>query len=96
MGPCGLARDCEAGADGILGTSDDVAGAGICIADQRECFTHPVTGVGLAAGLTLHDSAATFCFGATLNSGINAAAGFGGPVRIKLRGTNLPNFSSIP
>ena len=100
-GSCPKARDCEAGGDGVLGTADDTAGAGMCVADVRQCFMDPIVAVGgeILPGLgplTSHDSVAVWCMGATQNGGINASAGFGGPGRIHLRGLNVPNFTSIP
>ena len=96
VGNCSHQRDCEAGADGVMGTSDDMPGAGACVADIRECFLKPIVATGSTGGLGVHDSAALWCFGSMLNSGVNAASGFGGPGRAMVRGVNIPNVTSIP
>jgi hypothetical protein len=96
IGSCARQRDCEAGADGEMGTSDDVPGAGACVAGLRECFLEPIVASGSADGLTAYDSAALWCFGSMLNSGVNAASGFGGPGRAMVRGINVPNVDFIP
>ncbi len=101
-GPCDLARDCEAGGDGILGTEDDIPGSGICVAGERSCFLDPITAEG---GSTLNgrgdptnvNLVSVFCFGKVANNpAFNFSAGFGGPGRVRVRGTNIPNFTSIP
>jgi hypothetical protein len=96
QGPCEHARECEAGDDGVLGTSDDVPGAGVCVARVRECFSDPITASGSATTLSDHDSAALWCFEATHNTSFDAASGFGGPARVHIRGQNVVNFTSIP
>ena len=97
-----MARDCEAGGDGILGTEDDVPGAGICVAAERSCFLDPLTAEG---GSTLNglgdptnvNLVSVFCFGKVANNpAFNFSAGFGGPGRVRVRGVNVPNFASIP
>jgi hypothetical protein len=95
-GACEQARDCEAGTDGILGTSDDIEGAGICVAGVRECFLDPIVASGTAASLSEHDSVALWCFGATHNGTFDTPSGFGGPARVHIRGQNVVNFTSIP
>ena len=36
----GTQKDCEAGADGILGNADDFPGAGVCVQDLPNCFVN--------------------------------------------------------
>ena len=102
MGPCQLAEDCEAGGDGILGTSDDKVGAGPCAAFDHGCYLDPLEGEG---GTTLNglgdpeyeNAVGMFCYTATTNAGVNAISGFPGPGRVRWRGTNVTNgFTAIP
>ncbi len=100
-GACLSHQECEAGADGELGSADDLSGAGACIADSRSCFLDPIVASGgsTANGLgdaTNYFSAAVWCFGANNNTGVNNGAGFGGPARVRIRGVNFANFSSLP
>jgi hypothetical protein len=87
--------------DGTLGTSDDIVGAGACIANPRGCILDPIVVEG---GDTLNGKGTNtdylrtsiWCFGKTLNAGVNATSGFGGPGVMRERGTNVLNVDSIP
>lgn len=100
-GSCENSRDCEAGADGALGTSDDLPGAGVCIGNERGCILDPISVEG---GDTFNGNGTNtnylrtsiWCFGRTNNSGVNATSGFGGPGVMRERGTNVLNVDSIP
>ncbi len=100
-GACEEARDCEAGPDGMAGTVDDFEGAGLCIQDIRSCFLEPIVGEG---GSTLNgggnptnlSTVGLFCQKKSVNIGANVGAGFGGPTRVRVKGVNVPNFTSIP
>ena len=102
IGPCPLAQLCEAGLDGILGTADDMPGAGICIPDLPTCMPSPVEAEG---GDTLNgtgspnepNSVSVFCIGRTNSAGVDTVVGLGGPGRLRRRGTHLTNgFTSLP
>ncbi len=101
-GTCDLARLCEAGNDGILGTVDDNVGAGICVVDTRNCFLPGIHAEGgdIFNGKGDPDNAysvSTFCIGATGDNAINTTAGIGGPGRIRSRSLNVSNgFTSLP
>ena len=94
--------DCESGADGILGNSDDKVGAGACILDDRSCYLEPLPAEG---GTTLNGlgdpendyTVGIWCYERTTNGGVNATSGFGGPGRVRQKGTNVSSgFTSIP
>ena len=95
------ARDCSAGPDAVVGTPDDLPGAGLCIEDIRSCFLDPITAEG---GSTVNgqgdptnlSTVGLFCQKRSVNDGANSGAGFGGPTRVRVRGINVPNFTSIP
>jgi hypothetical protein len=106
QGDCPIAHYCEAGNDTKLGdvpgnTAADIVGAGICIAETRNCFLQPVFAEG---GDTLNGqgdptnvrTVAAYCVPATTNSAINSVAGLGGPGRLREDGVNVPNFDSLP
>jgi hypothetical protein len=102
QGDCPVARLCDAGPDNILGNSNDYPGAGICIADVRNCF---VPGLAAEGGDTLNGNGdptnvravSTYCVGSTSNSAINDVAGLGGPGRLRQVGVNVTNgFTSLP
>jgi hypothetical protein len=101
QGSCENSRDCEAGADGNLGTADDLVGAGVCIANPRGCNLDPIS---IEGGDTLNGKgdntnylrSSIWCFGKTNNNGVNATSGFGGPGAMRERGTNVLNVESIP
>ncbi len=107
-GMVGTQTNCEAGVDGVLGTDDDVPGAGFCIEDVRNCYlTDPVTGeIGSAEGgdifngqvdaATNYKTASAYCIPDSTASSVNTTAGLGGPGRQQATGVNVPNFSSIP
>jgi hypothetical protein len=100
-GPCPEARDCAAGPDAVAGTMDDLEGAGRCIEDIRSCFLDPIVAQGGSTldgqGDATHMSTVgLFCQKRSVNIGANSGAGFGGPTRVRVRGTNVPNFTSIP
>jgi hypothetical protein len=100
-GSCEKARDCEAGLDATLGTIDDFPGAGNCIAKPRGCNLDPISVEG---GDTLNGKGTStnylrssiWCFGKTLNGGVNTTSGFGGPGVIREKGVNVMNTTSIP
>jgi len=100
-GDCDRAQDCEAGVDGTIGTEDDFVGAGPCIARDRGCNLNPIAieGGDIFNGLgdnTNYLRSSIWCFGKTLNAGVNATSGFGGPGTIRERGVNVLNVDSIP
>jgi hypothetical protein len=99
---CKLAKVCEAGVDGILGNADDFPGAGICVADARNCFVQNAISEG---GDTINGNGdpenvravSTFCVGSTTNNAINSTAGLGGPGRLRQNGINATNgFTTLP
>lgn len=101
-GTCDLARNCEAGIDGILGNSDDTPGAGFCEIEQLGCFLPVIQAEG---GDRLNGqgdpnvvkSATVFCLGTSGNNLIDGAAGLPGPARLRQRGVNATNgFTSLP
>jgi hypothetical protein len=101
-GVCPLAQLCEAGVDGILGTSDDLVGAGICVPDLPTCIPNPVEAEG---GDTLNgkgspnepNSASVFCIGRTGSVGVDTVVGLGGPGRLRRKGVHVTNgFASLP
>jgi len=101
QGDCDRAQDCEAGADGAIGTQDDLEGAGSCVAQDRGCNLDPIAieGGDIFNGRgdnTNYLRASIWCFTKTLNAGINATSGFGGPGVIRERGLNVLNVDSIP
>jgi hypothetical protein len=102
LGACALARNCEAGGDGQLGTFDDLPGAGICIGDNRNCFLDPIAGEG---GDTYNGqgdpnnskSVSVYCIGKTSATAINTSAGIGGAGRLRQSGVNVTSgFTSLP
>jgi hypothetical protein len=101
QGECAEARDCEAGSDGKIGNGDDFRGAGRCIGDIRSCFLNPIVATGGTTlsgngGPTNMSTVGLFCQKKSVNTGANAGAGFGGPTRVRVRGANVPNFTSLP
>jgi len=101
LGDCDNAQDCEAGIDGTLGTEDDLVGAGPCVSVERGCNLDPIAieGGDVFNGLgdnTNYLRTSIWCFGKTLNAGVNATSGFGGPGTIRERGVNVLNVDSIP
>ena len=100
-GECPGLAGCEAGGDGVMGTVDDIAGAGQCEPSARACFLDTITAEGSTAGTGSGDptntlTVAAWCFKSSINPSVNVAAGFGGPARVQLRGTNIANFTSLP
>jgi hypothetical protein len=101
-GPCEKARACEAGNDGVIGTADDIDGAGLCIEDARVCPLDSIQAEGGdifngKGGPTTPLSAAAFCLGKTANPGLNAIVGVGGPGRLRRAGTYITNgFFELP
>jgi len=101
-GDCELTRLCESGFDGVLGTSDDIVGAGICVADLPTCLPDPIRAEGgdifNAAGSPNQPlSVSVFCIGRTNSIGINSVLGVGGPGRIRRQGTHVSSvFKSLP
>jgi hypothetical protein len=100
QGECTAARLCEAGVDGILGTSDDIPGAGVCVSDTRECPIYGIEGGDIYnghGGPVAVKSVAAFCLSATGNGGINQVTGIGGPGRLRQYGVNVTNgFAILP
>ncbi len=101
-GSCPKSQLCDAGNDAVMGTSDDIVGAGTCIVDSRPCFLATVAGEG---GDTLNGkggpdtpfSSAVFCIAGTGNGSIDGTAGLGGPGRLTQHGVNVTNgFTSLP
>ena len=98
----GTQNSCEAGIDNVLGTVDDIPGAGTCRALPQPCFLPGVVTEGgdIFNGLgdpTNPRSSAWYCIGATTNSSINVTAGLGGPGRIRtINAVNVSNATSIP
>lgn len=99
---CEAARYCEAGADGILGNSNDTPGAGVCVEDVRNCFQYPIAAEG---GDTYNGNGdptnaravSVFCIPPTASPTINNTAGLGGPGRLRQNGENVSNgFLSLP
>ena len=79
----------------------EVVGAGACIAKDRGCNLNPIAieGGDIFNGLgnnTNYLRSSIWCFGRTLNAGINGTSGFGGPGTIRERGVNVINVDSIP
>jgi hypothetical protein len=101
-GPCTLAQNCEAGPNGIFGDFDDLPGAGICIADNRNCFLDPIAGEGGDIFNGEGDPAnvkavAVYCIAPTNSTAINASAGLGGAGRLRQNGVNVSSgFTSLP
>jgi hypothetical protein len=95
-GDCLNARLCEAGEDGIVGTPDDITGAGICTSDLRRCFLNPIvveggdTFNGLG-GPNYGNAPSVYCTGATNSLIINASAGLGGPGVLRSQGPIIAN-----
>lgn len=101
-GACTLARNCEAGGDGLLGTSDDLPGSGICVGDNRNCFLDPIEGEGGDIFNGEGDpnnvkSVSVYCVGKTTATAINTSAGLGGAGRLRQNGVNMTSgFTSLP
>ena len=101
QGDCERAQDCEAGPDGIIGSIDDFLGAGPCIAKPRGCNLDPIvveggdTGNGMGSNTDYYRTS-VWCFNKTVNAGVNAASGFGGPGVTREHGLNVLNVESIP
>jgi hypothetical protein len=101
-GPCVQARSCAAGADGVMGTVDDIAGGGICVEGERACPLDPVEAEGgdlfnQKGGPSSPLSVATVCLGRTNNPGANAIVGVGGPGRLRRAGSYVTNgFAALP
>jgi hypothetical protein len=102
QGSCLKAQLCEAGEDGMLGTPDDITGAGVCAGTPRECFLDPIVGEGgdifNGQGDPTNANAVTiYCIPATTSPVINNVAGLGGPGRLRTRGVNVGNgVTSLP
>jgi hypothetical protein len=100
-GPCTKAKLCEAGIDGILGTSDDLPGAGVCEERGLGCFLPGMQAEGGDVFNGLGDATnvyavSAFCIPATNSEPVNNTAGLGGPGRIRVPGVRVPNFSALP
>jgi hypothetical protein len=102
VGSCVAARNCEAGGDGMLGTFDDLPGAGVCVGDNRNCFLDPIEAEGgdIFNGQgdpTNAKSVAVYCIGKTSSTAINSSAGLGGAGRLRQRGVNVTSgYTSLP
>ncbi|MFQ5478360.1 MAG: hypothetical protein ACE5E4_07075, partial [Candidatus Binatia bacterium] len=100
-GLCPLALECEAGNDSVIGTADDVVGAGICVEDTTNCFMDPIEGEGGSTLNGLGDpthffNMSFYCYPPTNSSSINQTMGAGGPGRNLTRGLNVANGTSVP
>lgn len=106
-GACAEATNCEAGVDGVFGTTDDLPGAGNCIADIQNCFEQVAGFTAIATGKDKLDNpiygpnnvvaVSAYCLGATGNAAINSVAGLGGPGRLRQPARNETNgYTSIP
>jgi hypothetical protein len=100
-GACPKASPCEAGIDAILGSSDDIPGAGFCVPDIKNCVANDFAAEGGDTINTNGDptnvrSVSTYCIGATANSTVNNTAGLGGPGRLRQQGENVVNKPTIP
>jgi hypothetical protein len=102
QGSCILARRCEAGVDGLLGSADDAPGAGNCVEDELNCFVNGAAAEGgdTFNGLGTPDSllsVAAYCTEANVSPTANFGAGLGGPGRIRSRSLNVSNgFATLP
>lgn len=101
-GDCLAARSCEAGSDGVLGTSDDLPGAGVCTQVLRDCFLPDLAAEGgdifNGNGDAINQrSVSAYCTEANVSAVPNFAAGLGGPGRIRSNSVNLTNgFATLP
>ncbi|MFT4570035.1 MAG: hypothetical protein ACI8TX_002776 [Hyphomicrobiaceae bacterium] len=90
---------CELGTDGIAGTVDDLIGAGICRPTKHECFLNngfaeggdTLNGLGDA---TDYNVVSVTCTPGGV-AGVNPVSGFGGPQRLRRKGTMTMNVDSI-
>ncbi len=102
QGSCILARRCEAGTDGLMGSADDVPGAGNCVEDELNCFVNGAAAEGGDIYNGLGDSnsllsVAAYCTEANVSPTANFGAGLGGPGRIRSRSINISNgFATLP
>jgi hypothetical protein len=96
-----VSSGCETGVDSIPGTSDDVPGAGECEYRPFDCYVNNGSSEG---GDTLNGNGsptnvylnAAFCTPPNEASvAINEASGFGGPSRIRRKGTAVINVPAI-
>ena len=100
-GDCPKLEGCEAGLDGVMGTVDDSVGAGRCTEYPRNCMMDPITAVG---GTTLNGlgdptnfyQVSPVCLTATSNVGVNSGSGMPGPMRNRVHGVRIPNFTQLP
>jgi hypothetical protein len=101
-GDCLKARACEAGSDGVLGTIDDIPGAGVCTEMLRECFLPDLAAEGgdIFNGKgdpVISRSVSVYCTAANVAPVANVTAGLGGPGRIRSDTVNLTNgFETLP
>jgi hypothetical protein len=100
-GTCTKAQDCGAGTDGKYGTADDSPGAGICVADIRNCFVNNGASEGgdIFNGMgdpTNVRTTSVFCIAPTANGAVNQTTGLGGPGRLRQTGINAVNLGLIP
>jgi hypothetical protein len=102
IGSCVHARSCEAGYDGVLGTTDDLVGAGVCVEKPGVCPLDPIEAEGGdvwngRGGPSQPLSVATFCLGRTNAPAVNTVVGVGGPGRLRRAGRYATNgFSGLP
>ncbi len=96
----GTRTNCEFGADGIEGNSDDFPGAGTCVTDLQSCFVND----GLAEGgdtgngegsPSYSPQVATYCI-PSVSSTVDGSAGLPGPGRIRTVSRYFVNVPSIP
>ena len=102
VGSCEKARSCAAGTDGVMGTTDDIVGAGVCVEDATAC---PLPTVEAEGGDVFNGkgdassplSAAAFCLGKSNSAALNGVVGVGGPGRLRRAGRYVTNgFSALP
>ncbi|HEY2774729.1 MAG TPA: hypothetical protein VGK20_11845 [Candidatus Binatia bacterium] len=96
-----VSSGCETGPDTVAGTADDIPGAGECEPRPEDCFVNngfseggdTINGNGSPTNVYVN---AAFCVPPNANSAVNTASGFGGPSRIRRKGTAVVNVPSIP
>jgi len=101
-GACSLAGFCEAGLDGVLGSPDDIPGAGICVSGPLDCpladFAAEGGDIFNGEGDPINNkSVSAYCIAANPSPAANVGAGLPGPGRLRSETVNLTNgFTSLP
>jgi hypothetical protein len=96
-----IAEGCEAGNDGVLGNGDDTPGAGDCEPQPEDCFVNngyaeggdTLNGEGSPSDVNL---AVAFCTPPNGNPAIDSVSGFGGPSRLRRKGSAFVNVTATP